>query len=57
MRVKLIESLDSNGNELSPVQDSFFKRSKVRNAFGDLLVVYRGTVSQNDRKSFSGNAK
>ena len=57
MKVKLVESLDSNGNELSPAQDAFFKRSKVRNAFGDLLVVYRGTVSQNERNHFSGNVK
>ena len=57
MKVRLIEALDSKGNELSPEQEVFFKRSKIRNDFGELLVVYRGTVSQNERNYFSGNAK
>ena len=57
MKVKLVEALDSNGNELSSSQEAFFKLSKVRNSFGDLLVVYRGTVSQNERNYFSGNVK
>ena len=57
MKVTLVEALDSNGNELSSSQEAFFKLSKVRNSFGDLLVVYRGTVSQNERNYFSGNVK
>ena len=34
---------DSTGRELSPGQAEFFKDSKVRDADGNLLVVYHGT--------------
>lgn len=34
---------DSNGTPLSPAQSKFFKDSKVRDAKGNLLVVYHGT--------------
>lgn len=57
MRIRLIEDIDSNGNELSPSQEAFFKRSKVRNNQGELLVVYRGTVSIPERKQFLGSIK
>ena len=35
--------IDSEGNELSAAQQEFFKDSKVRDADGNLLVVYHGT--------------
>lgn len=35
--------LNSNGDELSPQQQEFFKDSKVRDDEGRLLVVYHGT--------------
>ena len=56
MKVKLIEELDSNGKELTPEQEKFFKRSKVRNDSGKLLVCYRNTLNV-DRKGFSGKIK
>lgn len=34
---------DSNGTPLSPAQSRFFKDSKVRDAKGNLLVVYHGS--------------
>ena len=34
---------DSNGNELTAKQKEFFKDSKVRDANGNLLVLYHGT--------------
>lgn len=34
---------DSEGNELSPEQQEYFKDSKVRDKDGNLLVVYHGT--------------
>lgn len=40
--IKAIEK-DSNGTPLSPAQSRFFKDSKVRDAKGNLLVVYHGT--------------
>ena len=57
MKIKLIEDVDNRGNELSPSQEAFFKHSKVRNDFGELLVCYRGTSSVNARNSFSGRIK
>ena len=57
MRVRLVEDIDSNGNELNASQEAFFKRSKVRNNQGELLVVYRGTVSIPERKQFLGSIK
>ena len=38
---------DSNGNELSKEQQEFFKDSKVRDANGNLLVVYHGSPKGN----------
>ena len=35
--------IDSEGNELTAEQQEFFKNSKVRDADGNLLVVYHGT--------------
>lgn len=37
---------DSEGNELSPQQQEFFKDSKVRDEDGNLLVVYHGTDAE-----------
>ena len=37
---------DSTGRELSPGQAEFFKDSKVRDADGNLLVVYHGTPNK-----------
>jgi hypothetical protein len=37
---------DSTGRELTPEQAEFFKDSKVRDADGNLLVVYHGTAEQ-----------
>ena len=37
---------DSNGTPLSPAQSRFFKDSKVRDAKGNLLVVYHGTDNE-----------
>ena len=42
---KAIEK-DSNGTPLSPAQSRFFKDSKVRDAKGNLLVVYHGTETR-----------
>ena len=38
--VKQYSRRDSEGNELTPEQQEFFKDSKIRNKKGDLLVVY-----------------
>lgn len=57
MRIRLVEDIDSIGNELTPEQEAFFKHSKIRNSSGELLVVYRGTVSKSERKQFLGSIK
>ena len=36
---------DSDGNNLSKAQQEFFKGSKVRDANGNLLIVYHGTTA------------
>lgn len=38
-------SRDSEGNTLSPAQQKYFAESKVRNAEGNLLLVYHGSPS------------
>lgn len=46
---------DSAGNTLTPAQAEFFKDSKVRDADGNLLVVYHGTNAEFtvfDKKAF-----
>lgn len=42
---KKFSSRDSAGNQLTPQQAEYFKDSKVRDADGNLLVVYHGTDS------------
>ena len=37
---------DSSGNQLTKKQQNFFRNSKVRNADGELLVMYHGTRSE-----------
>ncbi|MCQ2220068.1 MAG: peptidoglycan DD-metalloendopeptidase family protein [Prevotella sp.] len=41
-------SLDSEGRELTPGQQEFFKESKIRDENGQLLVVYHGTDAEFD---------
>lgn len=57
MNFKLIEATDSAGKELTPEQEKFFKASKIRNDFGDLLVCYRGTRAESNRTGFKGDIK
>lgn len=45
-KVKKQLKKDSNGKELSPGQQEYFKDSKVRDANGNLLVVYHGTANK-----------
>lgn len=42
-KVKMSLVVDSEGNNLTEAQAEFFKDSKVRDAEGNLLVVYHGT--------------
>lgn len=42
-----LPKIDSEGNQLSEEQQEFFKDSKVRDANGNLLVVYHGTPNGN----------
>ena len=56
MRIKLIEDIDSNGNDLTPEQEKFFKGSRIRDRSGKLLVCYRNTVDK-DRSGFGGIIK
>ena len=46
---------DSNGNELSKEQTEFFKDSKVRDADGNLMVVYHGTANGGAFTVFDGD--
>lgn len=39
---RLHSSRNSNGEQLSPAQQEYFKDSKVRDANGNLMVMYRG---------------
>ena len=43
---RVISNKDSAGNELSAEQQEYFKDSKVRDAEGNLLVVYHGSPSK-----------
>ena len=40
------ESFDSDGNQLSPQQQEFFKDSKIRDEDGNLRIVYHGTTEK-----------
>ena len=44
----LFSDRDSEGNQLSEGQQEYFKDSKVRDANGNLLVMYHGTDSYNE---------
>lgn len=51
-------SLDSEGKQLTPEQQEFFKDSKVRDENGNLLVVYHGTNAEFtvfDENKFNAN--
>ena len=45
---KKLSLKDSSGKELTKAQAEFFKRSKVRDKNGNLLVVYHGGMVEND---------
>ena len=45
---------DSNGNELSPEQQAYFKDSKIRDENGNLLTVYHGIISGGYPISWAG---
>lgn len=47
-------SRDTSGRELSPEQQEFFKDSAIRDANGNLMVVYHGT-NQGDFNEFDWN--
>ena len=53
-KVKLSDR-DSEGNHLSQAQQEFFKDSKVRDASGNLLVMYHGTANGGAFTVFDGD--
>lgn len=53
-KIKLSER-DSDGRKLSAEQQEFFKDSKVRDAEGNLMVMYHGTANGGAFTVFDGN--
>ncbi|MBQ6890336.1 MAG: hypothetical protein IJN53_04890 [Oscillospiraceae bacterium] len=51
---KLLSTRDSDGNQLSKEQQEFFQDSKVRDADGNLMVMYHGTPNGGFTKFRSG---
>ena len=49
--------IDSEGNELSAEQQEFFKKSKVRDETGRLMVVYHGSANEFTVFNGRGNSK
>lgn len=51
-----LSACDTQGRELSKEQQEFFKDSKVRDADGNLLVMYHGTPNGSHTKFRSGTS-
>ena len=50
-----LPKVDSDGNQLSAEQQEFFKESKVRDANGNLMVMYHGTANGGAFTVFDGD--